>query len=128
MRQRRKSKVFQINGANVILWPNGEDDEIWILPPDTTTWVEAGRYGMRLKPRGVGEHGFALEVTRFTGRQPLTLFGNLEGTWYRFPPKGEPAPDLYTITLVQYNDTEDARKFRLWYEGRGPHPANGKTE
>ncbi len=109
---RKKGKVFEVRGAKVIINPNGE---IWIVPTD----VDASKYGFRITPCGLGPHGFAMEVSSL-GR-PITIFGN-SASYEVFPPKGERAPDLLMLELVQYDNTPSAERFREWYEGRGPYP------
>jgi hypothetical protein len=104
-----------------VLYPNGEE-EIWILPPANISWVDAGKYGIKLRPHGLGKAGFGLGISRMAFRQPIVAFGVKEdGDPY--PPKGEVAPDLWCLELVQYDTTPEAREFRAWYEGRGPIPS-----
>jgi hypothetical protein len=126
VRRRKRSKIFEIGGVQVVLYPNGEE-EIWILPPANISWVDAGKYGIRLRPHGLGKAGFGLGVSRMAFRQPIVAFGVKEdGDPY--PPKGEVAPDLWCLELVQYDTTPEAREFRAWYEGRGPYPVGYQEE
>jgi hypothetical protein len=119
-RKRKRSKIFEVGGAQVVLYPNGEE-EIWILPPASISWIHAGKYGIKLRPHGLGKVGFGLEVSRMAFRQPIVAFGfGEDGKLY--PPKGQPAPDLSSLELVQYDTTPEASAFRVWYEGRGPYP------
>jgi hypothetical protein len=124
MKKNGKEKVFEIGGAKVIICPN----EIWIMPADSVPWVKASKYGFRISPCGLGPHGFAIEVASFVGRRPITVFGNGAGGYEPFPPKGEQAPDLLMLELVQYDTTLEASQFRAWYEGRGPYPAEPQEE
>ena len=118
--KRKRSKIFEVGGAQVVIYPNGEE-EVWIIPANIS-WVDAGKYGIRLRPHGLGKAGFGLEISRMMFRQPITAFGvGEDGNLY--PPKGEAAPDLWSLELVQYDTTPEAGKFRAWYEGRGPYPA-----
>jgi hypothetical protein len=120
MRRRKRSKIFEVGGTQVVIYPNGQE-EIWILPPANISWVNAGKYGIRVRPHGLGKAGFGMEVSRMAFRQPIVAFGvGEDGSCY--PPKGEPSPDLWSLELVQYDTTDLAREFRAWYEGRGPYP------
>jgi hypothetical protein len=56
VRRRKRSKIFEIGGAQVVLYPNGEE-EIWILPPANISWVDAGKYGIKLRPMALGRLG-----------------------------------------------------------------------
>jgi hypothetical protein len=69
-----------------------------------------------------------MEVASFVGRRPITVFGNGAGDYKPFPPKGEQAPDLLMLELVQYDTTPEAERFRTWYEGRGPYPVGSQEE
>jgi hypothetical protein len=124
--RRKRSKIFEVGGAQVVIYPNGEE-EIWIIPSANISWVDAGKYGIRLRPHGLGKAGFGLEIVRMAFRQPITTFGvGEDGNLY--PPKGEAAPDLWSLELVQYDTTPQAREFRAWYEGRGPYPVEPHQE
>lgn len=126
MARRKRSKTFEVGEAQIVLWPNGEE-EIWILPPANISWVHAGKFGLKLRPCGLGKAGFGLEVSRMAFRQPIVAFGvGEDGNLY--PPKGESAPDLWSLELVQYDTTPEAERFRAWYEGRGPYPAEPHQE
>ena len=120
---RKKERVFEIGGAKVIVAPNGLD-EIWVIPADSVPRVKASNYGFRVTPCGLGPHGFAMEVASFVGRRPITVFGNGAGD-KPFPPKGERAPDLLMLELVQYDNTPEAERFREWYERGGSYPVEG---
>jgi hypothetical protein len=124
--RRKRSKTFEIGGAQVVLYPNGEE-EIWVIPPANISWVDAGKYGIKLRPRGLGKVGFGLEIARMAFRRPITTVGvGEDGNPY--PPKGEVAPDLWHLELVQYDTTPEASEFRAWYEGRGPYPRSNQEE
>lgn len=99
---RAKSKHFLFNnGARVILNPNGAPNTIWIQD-------ERG-HSISIQP-SVGPHGMGLQVTHAVGTAPLTVGGNLNGSY-------EPrhCGDFAHLEITQYGHDEAAQNFKRRY-------------
>jgi len=96
------------NGAQVILWPNGQP-EIWIRSAD-------GNRAIKITARD-GNAGLGLTISRFACSEPLTATGNLH-----HDSAVANQQDFEEITVCQYRTDEQSQAFKRWYADRESNP------
>jgi len=87
-------------GVKMVLFPNGEEGEIW---------VSDGCLGFKIKV-GKGPRGLSVMVQKHAGTMPLSCDGK----------------DASEFTVVQYGFDEKAQAFKTWYALDAESPLDGE--